>query len=91
MLQFHRMSVVSDLITLKVCSHLPGFAISVIFSLLSFLPSRQSMLRMLLMWNGYDERAMTVWIFFLGAFQVKVGKSNCVLLTDVETLGRVMS
>lgn len=36
MLQFHRISVVSDLITLKVCSHLPGFAISVIFSLLSF-------------------------------------------------------
>lgn len=27
MLQFQRMRVVSDLITLKVCSHLPGLAI----------------------------------------------------------------
>ena len=27
MLQFQRMSVVSDLITLKACSHLPGLAI----------------------------------------------------------------
>jgi hypothetical protein len=27
MLQFQRMRVVSDLITLKVCSHFPGLAI----------------------------------------------------------------
>jgi len=27
MLQFQRINVVSDLITLKVCSHFPGFAI----------------------------------------------------------------
>jgi hypothetical protein len=27
MLQFQRMRVVSDLITLKACSHLPGLAI----------------------------------------------------------------
>lgn len=27
MLQFHRIKVVSDLMTLKPCSHFPGFAI----------------------------------------------------------------
>lgn len=33
MLQFHRTSVVSDLITLKVCSHLPGLAIVLVWML----------------------------------------------------------
>ena len=32
MLQFQRMRVVSDLITLKVCSHFPGLAIVLMLS-----------------------------------------------------------
>lgn len=53
MLQFQRMSVVSDLIILKACSHFPGLAISRASSISSVIGQIEYLVVNSMVANGY--------------------------------------